>query len=256
MEAKPFSVGVRIEHLQRDIDRAMYGDEALSEILGHAEYSLSLRRGERGVYSFCMCPGGEVVTAASETGGVVTNGMSNRKRDGKNANAAIAVSVLKDDFGGDPMRAIEFQRSLERAAFAAAGGDYSAPVQSFGRFFDGRAGYDIGDVSPTYGGGRVTGADLSSLLPDFVTSMLKEGITAFGREIKGFDGDRIPLTGFETRTSAPLRILRGEDLCAVGQDGIYPCGEGAGFAGGIVSAAVDGMRAASAVIRRFAPADR
>lgn len=256
MEAKPFSVGVRIEHLQRDIDRAMYGDEALSEILGHAEYSLSRRRGDRGVYSFCMCPGGEVVTAASETGGVVTNGMSNRKRDGKNANAAIAVSVLKDDFGGDPMRAIEFQRSLERAAFVAGGGDYSAPVQSFGRFLDGRAGFDIGDVSPTYGGGRVAGAELSSLLPDFVTSMLREGIAAFGGEIKGFDGERIPLTGFETRTSAPLRILRGEDLCALGHDGIYPCGEGAGYAGGIVSAAVDGIRAASAVIRRFAPADR
>lgn len=255
MEAKPFSVGVRIEHLQRDIDRAMYGDEALSEILGHAEYSLSRRRGDRGVYSFCMCPGGEVVTAASETGGVVTNGMSNRKRDGKNANAAIAVSVLKEDFGGDPMRAIEFQRGLERAAFAAGGGDYSAPIQSFGRFICGRSGFDIGDVSPTYGGGRVKGADLSSLLPDFVTSMLKEGITAFGREIKGFDGERIPLTGFETRTSAPLRILRGEYLCALGHDGVYPCGEGAGYAGGIVSAAVDGIRAASAVIRRFAPAD-
>ena len=253
IEAKPFSVGVRIEHFTKDIDCAMYGDNALAERLGHAEYALSLRKGERGVYTFCMCPGGTVVAAASEEGGVVTNGMSNSRRDGINSNSAIAVSVLPTDFGGDPMRAVEFQRNLERRAFEAGGRNYFAPCQSVGDFLEGR--YSVGNfgVAPTYRGGKVTPCRLDSVLPGFVTSMLKEGISYFGRKIAGFDSPRSPLTAVESRTSAPLRILRDDDYLAVSHKNVYPCGEGAGYAGGIVSAAVDGIRVANAVISRFSP---
>lgn len=251
IEAKPFSVGLRIEHLQRDIDRALYGDEELWEKLGHGEYSLSYRQGERGVYTFCMCPGGEVVAAASEAGGVVTNGMSRRARDSKNANAAIAVSVLPSDFGASPTGAIEFQRSLERAAFAAGGGNYRAPCQSVGNFLEGREGGFSDKIAPSYMNSAVTAADFQKLLPSFVTSMLKTGITVFGKKLRGFDTPDAPLTGIETRTSAPLRILRNEKLCAVGYDRVYPCGEGAGYAGGITSAAVDGLRVAEALLLRF-----
>ncbi len=251
MEAKPFSVGVRVEHLQKDIDRAMYGDEALCEKLGHAEYTLSHREGERGVYSFCMCPGGEVVAASSEEGGVVTNGMSRRARDGKNANAAIAVSVLPSDFGGDPMGAVEFQRKLERAAFRAGGSNYRAPCQSQGNFAIGKEGGFGERITPTYMDSKVTGADFNKLLPGFVTSMLKTGFSVFGRKIKGFDVPDSPMTGIETRTSAPLRILRNEELCAVGHDRVYPCGEGAGYAGGITSAATDGIRVAEAILKKY-----
>ncbi len=254
VESKPFSVGVRIEHLQRDIDRAMYGDEELCERLGHAEYSLSQRKGERGVYTFCMCPGGKVVAAASEYGGVVTNGMSERKRDGKNANAAVAVSVLPSDCSSDVRRAIEFQRQLERAAYSAGKMSYRAPCQSVGDFMLGRKGKIPTRIEPSYMNGKVESADLNTLFPGFVTSMLKEGIRSFGRKIKGFDADDAPLTGVETRTSAPLRMLRDpETLEAVGRRGIYPCGEGAGYAGGIVSAAVDGVRVAGKIIERFSP---
>lgn len=251
VEAKPFSVGVRAEHLQSDIDRAMYGDEELHKRLGHAEYQLSLRRGERGVYTFCMCPGGEVVAAASEEGGVVTNGMSYHDRSGKNANAAIAVSVLPSDFSSDPVRAIEFQRSLERAAFAAGGGKYSAPCQSVGALLEGRDGGFTDKIVPSYMNGNVTAADFNKLLPGFVSSMLKEGINAFGRRIKGYDSPFVPLTGIETRTSAPLRIIRDDRLLALGKEFVYPCGEGAGYAGGITSAAVDGLRVAEAILSRF-----
>ena len=251
--AKPFSVGVGIEHLTRDIDRAMYGDEALSETLGHAEYALSLRKGERGVYTFCMCPGGEVVAAASEEGGVVTNGMSRSLRDGVNSNAALAVSVLPTDFGSDPLKAVGFQRELERLAFEAGGRNYFAPCQTVGEFFEGRAGMRKSRIKPTYRNGLVTPCDLGAILPGFVSSMLKDGIADFGRKIKGFDDPGAPLTAVESRTSAPLRILRNDSYLALSHDLIYPCGEGAGYAGGIVSAAVDGIRVASAVITRFRP---
>lgn len=251
IEAKPFSVGVRIEHLTEDIDRAMYGDGDLWRKLGHAEYALSHREGARGVYTFCMCPGGEVVAAASEEGGVVTNGMSFHARSGKNSNAAVAVSVLPQDFGKNPQGAVDFQRSLERAAFAAGGGGYFAPCQSVGGFLSGKEGC-IGDrIIPTYMNSRVTAASFEKLLPACISSMLKTGISAFGRKIKGFDVPDAPLTGIETRTSAPLRILRNERLCAPGFDLVYPCGEGAGYAGGITSAAVDGIKAANAVLERF-----
>lgn len=253
MCVKPFSAGVRIEHLTRDIDRAMYGDEALSEVLGHAEYALSLRKGERGVYTFCMCPGGEVVAASSEAGGIVTNGMSNSRRDGINSNAAIAVSVLPSDVDGDPMRAVEFQRSLERRAFTAAGGNYNAPCQSVGAFFEGSCAALGSRVLPSYRDGNVTPVDLNQILPPFISSMLKDGIADFGRKIKGFDAPYAPLTGLETRTSAPLRILRTDDYTALGKKCVYPCGEGAGYAGGIVSAAVDGIRVAGAIISKYSP---
>ena len=251
VEAKPFSVGVRAEHLQSELDRAMYGDEGLWHKLGHAEYQLSLRQGDRGVYTFCMCPGGEVVAAASEEGGVVTNGMSNHARDGKNANAAVAVSVLPSDFSGDPMGAIEFQRRLERAAFAAGKGGYRAPCQSVGAFFEGRDGGYGERIKPSYMNSNVQAADFNCLFPKFVSSLLKDGLRAFGRKIKGYDSPDVPLTGIETRTSAPVRILRDDRLCAVGHDLVYPCGEGAGYAGGITSAAVDGIRVAEAILSRF-----
>ena len=251
IEAKPFSIGVRAEHLQADIDLAMYGDDSLFEKLGHAEYQLSHRKGERGVYTFCMCPGGEVVAAASEEGGVVTNGMSCHARDGRNANAAVAVSVLPSDFSSDPRSAIEFQRQLERAAFISGGSSYAAPCQSVGAFFDGFEGGYGERIVPTYMNSNVTPCDFNKLLPDFAVSMLKEGLSVFGKKIKGYDSPDVPLTGIETRTSAPLRILRDERLCAVGHSLVYPCGEGAGYAGGITSAAVDGIRVAEAILSRF-----
>ena len=253
MESKPFSVGVRIEHLTCDIDRAMYGDEALSEILGHAEYALSHRTGERGVYTFCMCPGGEVIAAASEEGGVVTNGMSNSRRDGVNSNAAVAVSVLPGDTGADPMSAIAFQRNLERAAFVAGGCDYRAPATVFSGFCKGEANGDFGRVVPTYRGGAVTPYDLNRLFPEYISSMIREGVIAFGKKIKGFDSPDAVITGVESRTSAPVRIIRGEDFVALGKRSVYPCGEGAGYAGGIVSAAVDGIRVAGAIISKYSP---
>lgn len=257
IEAKPFSVGVRMEHLQEDIDRAMYGDLAGKYGLPHAEYALSMRRGERGVYSFCMCPGGEVVAAASEDGGVVTNGMSFRARDGRNANAAIAVSVHPSDYGATPHGAIDFQRNLEQTAFRAGGGTYAAPCQTVGDFLSGKKGSEPRRIQPTYRGGDVAMCDLHGILPPFVTSMLEAGITDFGRKIRGFDASDVPMTGVETRTSAPVRILRGEETyLAVGHDRIYPCGEGAGYAGGIVSAAVDGIRVAQAILKRFARPDK
>ena len=253
MEAKPFSAGVRIEHLTRDIDRAMYGDESLSDVIGHAEYSLSLRMGERGVYSFCMCPGGTVIASSSEEGGVVTNGMSLSDRGGVNSNSALAVSVLPKDFGGDFTSAIEFQRELERRAFLAGGGNFHAPCQTVKDFIDGKRGGVGGRVAPTYMNGKVTPCDLNKIFPEFISSMLKTGIRDFGRKIKGFDGDDVPLTGVETRTSAPVRILRGEDHLALSHSKVYPCGEGAGYAGGIVSAAVDGIRVAGSIITKYSP---
>ena len=257
IEAKPFSVGVRVEHLQKDIDFAMYGASAAKYGLPHAEYALSARSGDRGVYSFCMCPGGEVVAAASEEGGVVTNGMSCRARDGRNANAAIAVSVHPSDYGASPTEAIAFQRHLERAAFEAGGRTYAAPCQTIGDFLTGKRGSEPKRILPTYRGGDVAMCDFHDILPPFVTSMLEMGFVNFGRKIRGFDAADVPMTGIETRTSAPGRVLRGEETClAVGYDRIYPCGEGAGYAGGIVSAAVDGIRVAQAILKRFKRSNR
>ena len=251
VEPKPFSVGVRAEHLQSDIDRAMFKDHAGDPYLGHAEYQLSYRRGERGCYTFCMCPGGTVVPSASEEFGVVTNGMSIRARDGRNANAAVCVSVLPKDYGDDPHSAIEFQRHLERLAYTHGGGGYTAPMQTVGDLMNGKRGTEYSKIVPTYRDGDVKPCDFNEIFPGFVTEMLKAGIADFGRKIKGYDESCVPLTGVETRTSAPVRILRGEDYVAVGKKGIYPCGEGAGYAGGIVSAAVDGIRVARKIIGKY-----
>jgi len=248
---KPFSVGVRIEHLQENIDRAMYGDFAGHPSLGHAEYNLSYTGDGRGVYTFCMCPGGEVVAAASEEGGVVVNGMSCYARDGRNANAALAVSVRPEDCGNSVESAIAFQRSLERAAFALGGRNYAAPIQTVGDFLSERVGSEPTVVQPSYMNGHCRIADISSILPDFVTRGLQTGITLFDRRIQGFSDESALLTAVETRTSAPLTIRRTEALNAACNDLVYPCGEGAGYAGGITSAAVDGIRVALRLMERF-----
>lgn len=252
---KDFSVGVRVEHLRENIDRALYGDFAGHPALGAGEYHLSDTRGERGVYTFCMCPGGQIVAGASEEGGVVVNGMSNYARDGVNSNSAVAVSVNKADYGATPMAAIEFQRRIERLAFAAGGSDYCAPVQTLGAFMRGELGGEPSEVRPTYRDGRVRLARLDSLFPEFITDGLRRGFASFDRKLSGFASDTALLTGAETRTSAPVRILRTDEMTALGHPLVYPCGEGAGYAGGISSSAVDGVRTALALMERFAPAE-
>lgn len=258
-EPKPFSVGVRVEHLTEDIDRAMFGSHAGDERLGHAEYTLSDTRGERGVYTFCMCPGGEVIAAASEAGGVVVNGMSSHARAGKNSNSALAVSVLPSDCGDTLRGGIEFQRRLERAAFVAGGRNYAVPLETAGDFMAGRhsAGTALAEPSrimPTYTRGEWKCADLWDVLPEQICRGLCRGLTVFDSRIAGFGAPDVILSGVETRTSAPLRILRGEDRRAPGKGAVYPCGEGAGYAGGITSAALDGLKTALAVIAANAPA--
>lgn len=260
VEAKPISVGVRAEHLQADIDRALYGDFAGHPDLGHAEYALSDTRRARGVYTFCMCPGGEVVAAASEDGGLVVNGMSNHARDGKNANAAVLVSVGCGDYepvGGSLARgAIAYQRSIERAAFRAGGGDWYAPMMTIGDFLGGGRGSSPADVQPTYRGGKVRPADFGEIFPPYILESLRYALHSFAGRIPGYDKGTAVLTAAETRTSAPVRILRDSDrLSALGHDRIYPCGEGAGYAGGITSAAVDGIRVAESLISRFRPGE-
>ncbi len=248
-EAKSFSVGVRIEHLADDIDSAMFGSLAGHPALGRAEYSLSHRVNGRGVYSFCMCPGGEVVCGSTEEDGVVTNGMSPYARDGRNSNAAIAVSIDPADVGGTPEAAVEFQRMLERRAFSLGGGGFAAPMCTVGDFMRGTCGTAPTIVKPTYMGGNCTVSDMGKLFPDYIISSLRGGLRAFGGVIRDFDADHALLTGAETRTSAPMRILRSADtLTAPGVCNLYPCGEGAGYAGGITSAAVDGIKVAERII--------
>ena len=220
VEPKPFSVGVRIEHLQEDIDKALLGDFAGHERIGKGEYHLSDTTTGRGVYTFCMCPGGEVVGAASEFGGVVVNGMSRHARDGKNANSAVLVSVRPEDCGTEPTSTIEFQRRLERIAFEAGGGEYCAPCQTVGDFLDGKCGNEPSRILPTYRGGKVRGARLDKVLPEFVTEELKHGLYSFDKKLHGFAVSDALLTGVETRSSAPVRILRGEGLCALGHKNV------------------------------------
>ena len=252
---KSFSVGVRIEHLQADIDASLYGEHVGHPALPVGEYGLSAKLGERGVYSFCMCPGGTVATAASEVGGVVTNGMSEYARDGVNANSALAVSVFPQDFGGTVDGAVEFIRKIESRAYKAGGGDYFAPVQTVGDFLAGKRGTDPQRVAPTYGGGRVRTADLNEVLPHFVCETLRYGITDFARKLSAFKGEDAILTGAETRTSSPIRIPRLPDGTAASYGNLYPCGEGAGYAGGITSAAVDGVRCAITLMKRYIRTD-
>ena len=250
IEAKTFSVGVRIEHRREDIDKSLYGNFAGHPKLGKGEYHLSDTTGERGVYTFCMCPGGEVVAAASEEGGVVVNGMSRQARDGENSNSAIAVNVWQKDYDGTPMGAIEFQRNIERKAFLTGGADYSAPIQTVGDFLEGKSGSEPSQVFPTYRAGQVRVADMNNVLPDFICRELRRGILSFDRKLAGFASYSAILTGAETRTSAPVRIMRNEEFLAIGRCSIYPCGEGAGYAGGITSAAIDGIRVAQKVMER------
>lgn len=250
MESKPFSAGVRIEHLQSDVDKSLYGEFAGHPLLPKAEYRHSLRSGSRAVYTFCMCPGGFVVAAASEAGGVVTNGMSELARDGKNANSALVVSVSADDFGGGALDGVYFQRELERAAFAQGGGGFLAPAQDAGSFLQGTAGLKTGKVEPSYLPG-VTGGDFNRIFPRQITKMLRDGLIAFDGRQAGFADASSILTGVETRTSSPVRISRGENYQSPDIEGLYPCGEGAGYAGGIMSAAVDGLKCAEALADSF-----
>ncbi len=247
IEPKPFSVGVRIEHLRCDIEKAIYGSYAGDERLGAAEYALSKRMGKECVYTFCMCPGGEVIAAASEEGGVVVNGMSRYKRDGVNSNSALVVAVEPDS---DP---IEFQRRLERKAFELGGGGYCAPIQTVGDFLNGKWGTSPSKVLPTYRKGAVKEADLRKLFPKSINSMLEKGLRDFNGKIEGFSAPYGVMTGVESRTSSPIRVMRNEMLNAMGHPNVYPGGEGAGYAGGITSAAVDGIRIAEQIIKRFSP---
>ena len=253
IEAKNFSVGMRIEHLAETIDRGMYGKMAGDKNLGHAEYALSYNTKERGVYTFCMCPGGEVVAATSETGGVVVNGMSESRRDGRNSNSAVVCSIFREDYGADPRAAIAMQRKIERAAFVAGGSDYSAPIITFGDFADGKLSREPSSVLPTYmNGAGVKLASPYDYLPGIVCDSIKNAIFSFDKKIHGFAGRDAVLTGAETRTSAPLRILRdNETRLAFGYDNLYPAGEGAGYAGGITSAAIDGIRTALAIMKKY-----
>ena len=254
LTCKPFSVGFRAEHLQTAIEESLYHEAAGHPALPHGEYQLSQQVGGRCVYTFCMCPGGQVVASASEEGGVVTNGMSYHARDGKNANAAVVVSVDGRDFDQDPARAIAFQRQLEQAAYRAGGGGYAAPAENVPSFLAGQGRLTIGRVQPTYDRG-VTPYDLGSLLPEELTATMRTGLSAFERKIAGYTAPDAILTGLETRTSSPVRLPRGEDFQALDLPGLYPCGEGAGYAGGIMSAAVDGLRVARAILGRYKAGD-
>ena len=244
MTVKPFSIGARIEHRQKMIDVSQYGRFADHPALGAADYKLSTHLSNgRGAYTFCMCPGGTVVASASEPGGIVTNGMSPFARDGVNSNSALLIGVGPEDFpGDDPLAGVRFQRQWERAAFELGGGDYRAPAQRVGSFLRGDRALTEGDVEPTYRPG-VTYADLRACLPEFVSESIRQAITRFDRMLRGFASPGAVLTGVETRSSSPIRITRGEDLQS-SLRGLYPCGEGAGYAGGIMSAAVDGLRCA------------
>ena len=253
-EAKQFSVGMRIEHLTEDIDRALYGDFASHPALGHGEYNLAHNTKERGVYTFCMCPGGIVVPATSIEGGVVTNGMSYHARDGRNSNSAVVCSVFKEDYGSDPKSAIEFQENIEKKAFLAGGGDYSAPLITVSDFLDGSLKSEPKRVLPSYSDGKVKIARPEEYLPAFVTEGIKNALYDFDKRISGFAARDAILTGAETRTSAPVRITRDKDTgLAPGFDNLYPSGEGAGYAGGITSAAIDGLKTAMNIAKRFKP---
>ena len=288
VEAKPFSVGCRIEHPQSVIDRARWGQHAGHPLLGAADYKLVHHAGNgRAVYSFCMCPGGTVVAATSEPGRVVTNGMSQYSRNERNANAGIVVGIEPQDFpdgaGGldqwiaafgaadgaryageavrmassqppqvHPLAGVVLQRTLEARAYAAGGGTYEAPGQLVGDFIAGRPSKEFGAVVPSYKPGVHLG-DLGDVLPAYAIEAMREALPAFGRKIRGFDMADAVLTGVETRTSSPLRIPRGADLQSLNVRGLYPAGEGAGYAGGILSAGVDGIKVAEAVALAMAP---
>ena len=245
---KPFSVGARIEHPQKLINKAQYGDFAGNEKLGAADYKLACHGlHERGAYTFCMCPGGTVVAAASEKGGVIVNGMSSLARDGENANSALLVGIEPKDFPSEhPLAGIYYQREIEHNAFLLGGGDYKAPAQLVGDFLAGKASTKLGDVKPTCPTG-VTLTSIEKCLPEKVSATMKSAIVEMDKKLSGFALYDAVLTAPETRSSSSVRILR-DEFCQSKISGIYPCGEGAGYAGGIVSAAVDGIKCAHAVL--------
>lgn len=255
MESKPIAIGVRIEHLQEMIDKAQYGEYAGHPKLGAADYMLTHRSqaAGRSVYSFCMCPGGYVVPAASEEGKLVTNGMSCHDRAGQNANSAIVVSIHPEDYGSNhPLSGVVFQRHWEEKAYLLGGGGYIAPVQLIGDFLDDRPSKAFGAVKPTYKPG-VELTQLNKCLPEYVTLALKDAIIGFDKKVKGFAQSDGILTAIETRTSSPVRLLRGTNMESLSMKNFYPAGEGAGYAGGIVSSAVDGIKVAEEIIKRFKP---
>lgn len=254
IEAKPFAIGVRIEHPQSWIDKARYGPNAGNDILGAAAYSLSHKCSNgRTVYSFCMCPGGRVVAATSEEGRVVTNGMSQYSRAEFNANSGLVVDIDPErDYPGDPLAGIAFQRKFEELAFKAGGSNYKAPGQKLGDFLEDKPSAEFGEVTPSYQPG-VHLTDLKQCLPDFVIESIREALPVFGRQVPGYDHPDVVMTGVETRTSSPVRITRGRDFQSLNTRGLYPAGEGAGYAGGILSAAVDGIRVAEALALELVP---
>ncbi len=257
VEAKPFSIGFRVEHPQSMIDTCRFGPNAGHPILGAADYKLVHHaKNGRAVYSFCMCPGGTVVAAASEPGRVVTNGMSQYSRAERNANSAIVVSISPSDYPGGPLAGIEFQRRLEEKAFELGGSDYSAPGQLMGDFVAGKPSAEFGAVVPSYKPG-IKLTDLATILPDYAVEALREAFPAFDKQVRGYFRHDAVLTGLETRTSSPIRIKRNDDdLQSLNTRGLFPAGEGAGYAGGILSAGVDGIKVAEAVALSMAAADR
>ncbi|MBC7608904.1 MAG: NAD(P)/FAD-dependent oxidoreductase [Polaromonas sp.] len=249
IEAKPFSIGFRIEHPQGVIDRARLGQHAGHPLLGAADYKLVHHANNgRSVYSFCMCPGGTVVAATSEVGRVVTNGMSQYSRNERNANAGIVVGITPADYPGGPLAGMAFQRALESHAYILGGSNYEAPGQLVGDFVAGRASTQLGSVEPSYKPGVLLG-DLATALPDYAIAAMREAIPVFGKKIRGFDMHDAVLTGVETRTSSPIKMTRGDDFQSLNVKGLYPAGEGASYAGGILSAGVDGIEVAEAVAR-------
>ncbi len=251
LAAKPFSVGFRIEHPQAVIDRSQYGQQAGHLLLGAADYQLAHHSSSgRTVYSFCMCPGGLVIGAASEPGTVVTNGMSQYARNEMNANSAIVAEVTPADFRDKPLGGIEFQRYWEEKAFFQGGENFNAPCQLVGDFLRGKRSSGLGSVQPSYLPG-IKMADLRESLPVFVVSAIQEALPEFEKRIKGFTQSDAVLTGIETRTSSPVRIVRGKDYQSISIRGLYPAGEGSGYAGGILSSAMDGIKAAEAIIKQI-----
>jgi len=250
IESKPFSIGFRIEHPQSVIDEALFGEQAGNATLGAADYHLVHHcKNGRSVYSFCMCPGGTVVAAASEDGGIVTNGMSQYSRNERNANAAIVVGIdPEQDYPEHVLSGIDLQRDLEKAAYKLGGGDYKAPAQLVGDFLQDKPSTELGNVTPSYQPGVSLG-DLSKVLPSFAIDAIREAIPAFDKKIKGFAMADAILTGVETRSSAPICIKRDKSFQSVNTKGLYPAGEGAGYAGGILSAAIDGIKVAEAVAK-------
>ncbi len=251
LEAKPFSVGARIEHRRELIDKSQYGSFAGNQRLGAASYKMNVHtKNSRGAYTFCMCPGGKVVNASSEEGRLCTNGMSEFARDAVNSNAALLVSVSPEDYGSDhPLAGVSYQRRLEEAAFDLGGGSYSAPVQRVEDFINNTKTKSLGEVEPSILPG-FTLTDLNAILPEYISASMKEAIGEMGKKLRGFNHPDALLTGLETRSSSPVRIMRNsETLQSVAVQGLYPCGEGAGYAGGIISAAVDGMKCAEKIIK-------